>query len=27
MTLIKLTIARFVGTGAFLIRYSNGNAK
>jgi hypothetical protein len=25
MTLIKLAVARFVGTGSFLIRYSNGH--
>jgi hypothetical protein len=24
LTLIKLTVARFVGTGGFVIRYSNG---
>jgi hypothetical protein len=27
MTLIKLTAASFVGTGGFLIRYSNGHNK
>jgi len=27
MALIKLTVARFVGTGSFLIRYSNGHTK
>jgi len=26
-TLIKLTVARFVGTGGFSIRYSNGHTK
>jgi len=26
-TLIKMTVARFVGTGGFLIRYSNGHRK
>jgi len=25
MTLIKLTVASFVGTGSFLVRYSNGH--
>jgi len=27
MTIIKQTVARFVGTGGFLIRYSNGHSK
>jgi len=27
LTLIKLTVARFVGTGSSLIRYSNGHTK
>ena len=27
LTLIKLNVARFVSTGGFLIRYSNGHAK
>jgi len=27
MTIISLTVARFVGTGGFLIRYSNGHSK
>ena len=27
MTLIKLNVARFVGTGGFLIRYAKGHAK
>jgi hypothetical protein len=25
LTLIKMTVVRFVGTGGFLIRYSNGH--
>jgi len=27
LTLLKLTVARFVGTEGFLIRYSNGHTK
>jgi len=27
MTLIKLNVARFMSTGGFLIRYSNGHTK
>jgi len=27
LTLIKLTVARFVGIGSFLILYSNGHTK
>jgi len=27
MTLIKLIVARFVGTGSFLMGYSNGHMK
>jgi len=27
LILLKITLARFVGTGIFLIRYSNGHTK
>jgi hypothetical protein len=27
LTLIKMIVARFVGTGSLLIRYSNGHTK
>jgi hypothetical protein len=27
LALIKIIVARFVGTGSFLIRYSNGKGK
>ena len=27
LTVIKITVVRFVGTGSFLIRYSNGRTK